>query len=57
MRERPYCQRPGHASGPIATEAAPISSAHGYGPGMPDDGTLPHGLRAAPAPRHAAHLN
>lgn len=25
--------------------------------GMPDDGALPDRLRAAPAPRHVAHLN
>lgn len=25
--------------------------------GMPDDGTLPHGLRTAPAPRHVAHVD
>ncbi|MCX5450792.1 hypothetical protein [Streptomyces nigrescens] len=43
--------------GPIVTEADADLVGAWLRAGMPDDGTLPHGLRAAPAPRHTAHLN
>jgi hypothetical protein len=43
--------------GPIATEADAELVGAWLLAGMPDDGTLPHRLRAAPAPRHVAHLN
>ncbi|MGP8304365.1 hypothetical protein ACTPOK_42025 [Streptomyces inhibens] len=43
--------------GPIATEADAELVAAWLRAGMPDDATLPHGLRAAPVPRHLAHLN
>ncbi|MFD5736206.1 hypothetical protein ACFWIY_25830 [Streptomyces sioyaensis] len=43
--------------GPIATEADADVVGAWLLAGMPDDGTLPHRLRAAPAPRHIAHLN
>ncbi|WP_329154726.1 hypothetical protein OIU91_40610 [Streptomyces sp. NBC_01456] len=43
--------------GPIATEADAELVGAWLLAGMPDDGTLPHRLRAVPAPRHIAHLN
>ncbi|MGY5125149.1 hypothetical protein [Streptomyces nigrescens] len=43
--------------GPIATEADADLVGAWLRAGMPGDGTLPQGLRAAPAPRHVAHLN
>ncbi|MFF4285720.1 hypothetical protein ACFY0R_10385 [Streptomyces sp. NPDC001633] len=43
--------------GPIATEADADLVGAWLRAGMPDDSTLPQGLRAAPAPRHDAHLN
>ncbi|AWN31810.1 hypothetical protein DKG71_01210 [Streptomyces sp. NEAU-S7GS2] len=43
--------------GPIKTEADAELVGTWLRAGMPDDGTLPHGLRAEPAPRHVANLN
>jgi hypothetical protein len=43
--------------GPLATEADAEAVGAWLRAGMPDDGTLPERLRAAPAPRHVAHLN
>ncbi|MFG2471611.1 hypothetical protein ACGFXB_40065 [Streptomyces canus] len=43
--------------GPLATEADAEAVGAWLRAGMPDDGTLPDRLRAAPAPRQAAHLN
>jgi hypothetical protein len=43
--------------GPLATEADAEAVGQWLRAGMPDDGTLPDRLRAAPAPRKAAQLN
>ncbi|MEU2736089.1 hypothetical protein ABZ656_11810 [Streptomyces sp. NPDC007095] len=43
--------------GPLVTEADAEAVGAWLLAGMPDDGTLPDRLRAAPAPQHVAHLN
>ncbi|MET8079201.1 hypothetical protein [Streptomyces sp. NPDC005303] len=43
--------------GPLATDADAEVVGAWLRAGMPDDGTLPERLRAAPAPRRVAHLN
>ncbi|MFJ8313359.1 MULTISPECIES: hypothetical protein [unclassified Streptomyces] len=43
--------------GPLSTEADVEAVGAWLRAGMADDGTLPDRLRAAPAPRHVAHLN
>lgn len=43
--------------GPLATEADAEVVGAWLRAGLPDDGTLPDRLRAAPAPRRVAHLN
>lgn len=43
--------------GPLAGEADAEVVGAWLRAGLPDDGTLPGRLRAAPAPRHVAHLN
>lgn len=43
--------------GPLVTEADAELVGAWLLAGMPDDGTLPHRLRAVPAPRHIAPLN
>ncbi|MFI6012274.1 hypothetical protein ACIBAG_26255 [Streptomyces sp. NPDC051243] len=43
--------------GPIVTEAEAEVVGAWLRAGMPDDGTLPDTLRAAPAPQQVAHLN
>ncbi|MEU9381619.1 hypothetical protein AB0D38_11765 [Streptomyces sp. NPDC048279] len=43
--------------GPLATVADARSVGAWLRAGMPDDGTLPGRLRAAPGPQHVAHLN
>ncbi|MFF3511274.1 hypothetical protein [Streptomyces sp. NPDC002573] len=43
--------------GPLVTEADAETVAAWLEAGMPDDGTLPDRLRAAPAPRRVAHFN
>ncbi|MFG2860357.1 hypothetical protein [Streptomyces sioyaensis] len=43
--------------GPIATEADADLVGAWLLAGMPDDSSLPHRLRAAPAPRHVARFN
>ncbi|MET9972231.1 hypothetical protein ABZZ80_41685 [Streptomyces sp. NPDC006356] len=43
--------------GPIVTKAEAAVVGAWLRAGMPDDGTLPDTLRAAPAPRQVAHLN
>ncbi|MFJ1535429.1 hypothetical protein ACIOFV_44865 [Streptomyces mirabilis] len=43
--------------GPLVTEADAEEVGSWLRAGMPDDGTLPDRLRAAPAPRRMAHLN
>ncbi|MGA5503991.1 hypothetical protein [Streptomyces umbrinus] len=43
--------------GPLVTEADAETVGAWLRAGMPDDGTLPERLRAAPAPGHVAHLN
>ncbi|MFE2441410.1 hypothetical protein ACH4TQ_12110 [Streptomyces sp. NPDC021218] len=43
--------------GPLVTEADVEAVGEWLRAGMPEDGTLPDRLRAAPAPRHVAHLN
>ncbi|KPI22636.1 hypothetical protein OK074_7174 [Actinobacteria bacterium OK074] len=43
--------------GPIATDADAEKVAAWLRAGLPDDGTLPARLRAAPAPGRVAHLN
>ncbi|MEU9245367.1 hypothetical protein [Streptomyces shenzhenensis] len=43
--------------GPLLTEADAEVVGEWPRAGMPDDGTLPDRLRAAPAPRQVAHLN
>lgn len=53
-------RRPSGASvrlGPLVGEADAGAVGAWLRAGMPDDGTLPDRLRAAPAPRHVAHLN
>ncbi|MDX3230077.1 hypothetical protein [Streptomyces sp. ME19-01-6] len=48
---------PGVRLGPIVTDADVEALSRWLRGGMPDDGTLPDRLRAAPAPPHAAHLD
>ncbi|CAM5561235.1 hypothetical protein SALBM311S_01308 [Streptomyces alboniger] len=43
--------------GPLATDADAEAVGEWLRAGMPDDGTLPERLRAAPAPRRVAHLD
>jgi hypothetical protein len=43
--------------GPLVTEADVEAVGAWLRAGMPDDGTLPDRLRAAPAPRRVAHLD
>ncbi|MEU9207704.1 hypothetical protein AB0D27_07035 [Streptomyces sp. NPDC048415] len=43
--------------GPLASEDDAEAVGAWLRAGMPDDGTLPDRLRAAPAPRQVAHLN
>lgn len=43
--------------GPLTAEADVEAVAAWLRDGMPDDGTLPDRLRAAPSPRRVAHLN
>jgi hypothetical protein len=43
--------------GPLATVADAAAVGAWLRAGMPDDGTLPGRLRAAPGPQHVAHLN
>ncbi|WP_031479734.1 hypothetical protein [Streptomyces bicolor] len=43
--------------GPLRTEADAAAVGAWLRAGMPDDGTLPDRLRAAPAPRQVARLN
>ncbi|WP_249416852.1 hypothetical protein [Streptomyces sp. TS71-3] len=43
--------------GPLVGTADAEAVAAWLRAGMPDDGTLPARLRAAPPPRHVAHLN
>ncbi|MGW3151814.1 hypothetical protein ACWDG1_45905 [Streptomyces sp. NPDC001177] len=43
--------------GPLTTEADAEAIGTWLRTGMPDDGTLPDELRAAPAPQHIARLN
>ncbi|MEU6497818.1 hypothetical protein ABZ890_47105 [Streptomyces sp. NPDC046984] len=43
--------------GPLTTEADAAAVGAWLRAGMPDDGTLPIRLRAAPGPQHVAHLN
>ncbi|KUL23654.1 hypothetical protein [Streptomyces regalis] len=43
--------------GPLVTEADADAVGAWLRAGMPDDGTLPDRLRAAPASQHVAHLN
>jgi hypothetical protein len=43
--------------GPLVTEADAEAVGAWLRAGMPDDGTLPDRLRAAPAPGRVAHLN
>ncbi|MFI9170172.1 hypothetical protein [Streptomyces lincolnensis] len=43
--------------GPLLTDADAAAVGVWLRAGMPDDGTLPDRLRAAPAPRYVAHLN
>ncbi|PWI12285.1 hypothetical protein DIZ27_01430 [Streptomyces sp. NWU339] len=43
--------------GPLVTEADAEAVGAWLHAGMPQDGTLPDRLRAAPAPRQVAHLN
>ena len=43
--------------GPLVTEADAEAVEVWLRAGMPDDGTLPDRLRAAPAPQQVAHLN
>jgi hypothetical protein len=43
--------------GALVTEADAEEVGSWLRAGMPDDGTLPERLRAAPAPRRVAHLN
>ncbi|MGC9544570.1 hypothetical protein [Streptomyces sp. UG1] len=43
--------------GPLVTAADAEAVGAWLRAGMPDDGTLPHRLRAAPAPHHVARLN
>lgn len=43
--------------GPLVTEADVEEVGVWLRAGMPDDGTLPDRLRAAPAPRQVSHLN
>jgi len=43
--------------GPLRTEAEAAAVGAWLRAGMPDDGTLPDTLRAAPAPRQVARLN
>ncbi|MFF3511704.1 hypothetical protein [Streptomyces sp. NPDC002573] len=43
--------------GPLVTEADAEAVGAWLRAGMPDDGTLPDRLRAAPAPQQVAHLN
>ncbi|MER6129460.1 hypothetical protein ABT173_44280 [Streptomyces sp. NPDC001795] len=43
--------------GPLVTEADAEVVGAWLRAGMPDDGTLPDRLRAAPAPQQVAHLN
>ena len=43
--------------GPLVTEADAEAVGEWLRAGMPEDGTLPDRLRAAPAPWHFAHLN
>lgn len=43
--------------GPLVTAADAEAVGAWLRAGMPDDGTLPARLRAAPAPRHVAHFN
>lgn len=53
-------RRPSGASvrlGPLVEEADAEAVGAWLRAGMPDDGTLPDRLRAAPAPRFVAHLN
>ncbi|WP_421106457.1 hypothetical protein [Streptomyces sp. NEAU-S77] len=44
-------------AGPIVTIADAEALGTWLRRGMPDDGSLPDRLRAAPAPSHVAHLN
>ncbi|MFJ1535448.1 hypothetical protein ACIOFV_44970 [Streptomyces mirabilis] len=43
--------------GPLATVADAAAVGAWLRAGMPDDGTLPRRLRAAPGPQHVVHLN
>lgn len=43
--------------GPLVTGADAEAVGAWLSAGMPDDGTLPDRLRAAPAPQHVAHLD
>jgi hypothetical protein len=43
--------------GPLATENDAELVGAWLLAGMPDDGMLPHRLRATPGPRHVDHLN